>query len=510
MNNEQKKVLAARGHCDIEAQQIITKGDNGDDKRAIVNSLDDNLTGIDKTQSAGVVAEHPNDANVSAAKNKQSQVWNEKQVWLDRRTRLSRNEINEIAPVAAAREPTLREQRQQIIDQERLRATESKNTSEHAAVAIPYSFSAVKTKTVHEPVSVTEKDSMKVHPDKMNRRTCLYKMPDADHQRDLSVEFDSIEIPFPFHLQVVSHSLPDGAPSLPDDAAPMCSTANDESVCRNHDLDRGEDDDDEDVDDNNVPSGQVVVDHVNTMHRLTELQNIFAIAQMVSVVKENITSAHSSDGFLGKKLLAKAVLGSLLLATLIIVTVVLVIMTNDPTQPNTTQLNPRQLNPTCPNKTHPNKTHPIPTHPNKTHPNTTHPNTTHPNTTHPNTTHRNTTHCNTTHPNTKHPNKTHPNKTQPIAPTTQLRNIPDAAFLRHLITEYLANNNNDMDVAKEFGWPIGTWCISPVRNFSYLFWYDYQDWGTFNEPLNEWDVSNGKTFTSMFSNCVCFNQNLSM
>jgi len=124
----------------------------------------------------------------------QSQVWNEKQEgWLNRKTRDggSSDKVNSAAAAMAIpvqldgnSAPTLhecereRERRKQIIDQQRLRLRlrlahngdiKSKNTIGHDA-GIPH---FAKTKTVYEldSLTITQKDGIKVPPDKVNNTT---------------------------------------------------------------------------------------------------------------------------------------------------------------------------------------------------------------------------------------------------------------------------------------------------------------------------------------------------
>lgn len=54
--------------------------------------------------------------------------------------------------------------------------------------------------------------------------------------------------------------------------------------------------------------------------------------------------------------------------------------------------------------------------------------------------------------------------------------------LKIAIEAYLMDNSSDTTVAMTYGWPIGTWCVGDVQDFSEIF---AQAIG-FNEPLNDW------------------------
>jgi len=92
--------------------------------------------------------------------------------------------------------------------------------------------------------------------------------------------------------------------------------------------------------------------------------------------------------------------------------------------------------------------------------------------------------------------------------------IPDRDSLISAVDKYLANNSNATDVAIKYGWPIGTWCVSPVTDFRGIFDSTRSNATSmaitnFNEPLNEWDVSKGGNFVRMFYEAGRFNQDLS-
>ena len=52
-----------------------------------------------------------------------------------------------------------------------------------------------------------------------------------------------------------------------------------------------------------------------------------------------------------------------------------------------------------------------------------------------------------------------------------------------------ANDADCNDVKAKYGWPIGTWCVKDVTDMHFLF----NRKETFNEDINAWDVSSGKS-----------------
>mmetsp|Transcript_13615 Transcript_13615/g.26134 ORF Transcript_13615/g.26134 Transcript_13615/m.26134 type:complete len:373 (+) Transcript_13615:122-1240(+) len=78
--------------------------------------------------------------------------------------------------------------------------------------------------------------------------------------------------------------------------------------------------------------------------------------------------------------------------------------------------------------------------------------------------------------------------------------------LKNAVVAYLANNASDTIIATTYGWPIGTWCVENVQDFSGIF----EGASGFNEPLNEWDVSNAESMPRMFFAAVDFNQPLNL
>jgi surface protein len=73
------------------------------------------------------------------------------------------------------------------------------------------------------------------------------------------------------------------------------------------------------------------------------------------------------------------------------------------------------------------------------------------------------------------------------------------------VNQYIASNGPDTPVAKLYGWPIGTWCVDDISDFTQIF---YQK-STFNEDIQNWNVKKGIIFRQMFENATSFNMNLS-
>ena len=87
------------------------------------------------------------------------------------------------------------------------------------------------------------------------------------------------------------------------------------------------------------------------------------------------------------------------------------------------------------------------------------------------------------------------------------------------VSDYMANSTSNMTYsALMFGYPIGTWDVSAITNFTRVFDPDrsapFDGTGcgsiqsTFNENITGWDISNAVTTVGMFA-CTQFNQDIS-
>ena len=64
------------------------------------------------------------------------------------------------------------------------------------------------------------------------------------------------------------------------------------------------------------------------------------------------------------------------------------------------------------------------------------------------------------------------------------------------------------DGARSFNQPLNNWGVSNVTNMSYMFHDMFQNCEDFNQPLNNWNVSNVEDMENMFQNARSFNQPL--
>ncbi|KAL3943508.1 MAG: hypothetical protein SGBAC_002433 [Bacillariaceae sp.] len=86
--------------------------------------------------------------------------------------------------------------------------------------------------------------------------------------------------------------------------------------------------------------------------------------------------------------------------------------------------------------------------------------------------------------------------------------------LRMAVDRFLQDESPTSDLAAKYGWPINSWCVGELDDFSYLFRAQVGDGGSpvrltsFNEDISAWDVSNGRFFNEMFLGAN-FNQDLS-
>ena len=65
---------------------------------------------------------------------------------------------------------------------------------------------------------------------------------------------------------------------------------------------------------------------------------------------------------------------------------------------------------------------------------------------------------------------------------------------------YAEPESNETLVAEVYGWPIATWNVSQVANFTYVF----KDKSLFDESLHGWDMSGAKTVEGMFYRAFLF------
>lgn len=81
----------------------------------------------------------------------------------------------------------------------------------------------------------------------------------------------------------------------------------------------------------------------------------------------------------------------------------------------------------------------------------------------------------------------------------------DNAVLRAAITDYIesgGNLNPNSDAAMRYGFPIGTWCVDNVEDFSFAF----QGFTEFDESLENWNTESAVDMSFMFVNAEAYNQ----
>ena len=84
----------------------------------------------------------------------------------------------------------------------------------------------------------------------------------------------------------------------------------------------------------------------------------------------------------------------------------------------------------------------------------------------------------------------------------------DTYELSIAVNEYLADPTNpDSEVAKTYGWPIGTWNVGLITNFVNLF--SQKSDVVFDDSLTGWDTSNVDDMSSIFLGCTNCNPDIS-
>jgi Mycoplasma protein of unknown function, DUF285 len=90
------------------------------------------------------------------------------------------------------------------------------------------------------------------------------------------------------------------------------------------------------------------------------------------------------------------------------------------------------------------------------------------------------------------------------------RPILDRQELYKAVDEYLENSTSISGVALKYGYPIGTWNVSQIVDFSSTFDYDRNPLvSKFTEDLNGWDTSSAESMARMFSGASFFNGDIS-
>jgi surface protein len=109
------------------------------------------------------------------------------------------------------------------------------------------------------------------------------------------------------------------------------------------------------------------------------------------------------------------------------------------------------------------------------------------------------------------PSSAPPSTPSPTTPNgAAKRPFQNPSELQAAIDEYLTSDNPELsEVAGLYGYPIGSWNVSLISNFSSLFDTERNNVTTsFDEDLSEWDMSNAATLQRMFYNALQFNSPL--
>ena len=76
--------------------------------------------------------------------------------------------------------------------------------------------------------------------------------------------------------------------------------------------------------------------------------------------------------------------------------------------------------------------------------------------------------------------------------------MSNVRYMRHMFY------NTSVDNASSFNQPLNNWNVSGVRDMRNMF----AEAISFNQPLNKWSVSNVEDMRLMFENTISFNQPL--
>jgi len=81
--------------------------------------------------------------------------------------------------------------------------------------------------------------------------------------------------------------------------------------------------------------------------------------------------------------------------------------------------------------------------------------------------------------------------------------------LKDAVSSYVDNPSRDSEVATAYGWPIGSWCVGAVEDFSSMFDYTRNFGMTeLNEDIGDWDLGRATNTDYMFAGARSFNQDI--
>jgi len=90
---------------------------------------------------------------------------------------------------------------------------------------------------------------------------------------------------------------------------------------------------------------------------------------------------------------------------------------------------------------------------------------------------------------------------QTMSDAASFQCFQDNAELGAAVRAYVANPSSISAVALQYGYPIGTWCVSSVTNFDSIF----KGQTSFNDDLEGWDTSAVTSMRSTFEGCTTMN-----
>lgn len=99
----------------------------------------------------------------------------------------------------------------------------------------------------------------------------------------------------------------------------------------------------------------------------------------------------------------------------------------------------------------------------------------------------------------------------PNVNNTSLQAILDRDELLEAVDAYLGSGSSPLaNVSLQYGYPIGTWDVSQITDFSGVFHAGRNNQsGTFNENLDGWNTSAAETMAFLFTGAALFNGNIS-
>lgn len=94
----------------------------------------------------------------------------------------------------------------------------------------------------------------------------------------------------------------------------------------------------------------------------------------------------------------------------------------------------------------------------------------------------------------------------PLASSAQNTCFANGTELKEAVAQYLESNSTEgTPITEAYGYPIGSWCVGKVTDFTDLFVSAI----TFNEDISKWDLQNATTLDGMFDRAAAFNQDIS-